>query len=144
MANLLKRRYDHCMSIDRSDIANSRAKIVTTAKEMLAGRCSYIGGSRIIGDLVRRARVEQLNNPFDVFVAIDSETDTIPLGPVRDLWQPEALVTMAPSWDKSEEWARQYGEEACRRAVALLSGDTENLMDIETVMLWRPVGSRRA
>ena len=140
MANRYERRYDHRMSIDRSDIANSRAKIITTAKEMLAGQCSFIEGSRTILGLMRRARVEQLNDPFDVFVLIDSETDAVPLGPVRDLWQPEALKNMAPDWDKSEEWARKYGEEACRRAIALLSGDAENIMNVETVTLWRPVG----
>ncbi len=129
------------MSIDLSDIIQSRATVVATARQMLAGQCSYIEGSRTICDLSYRARLEQLDDElYDIFVAIESETDAVPIGPVRELWQAEAIAKFTPDWDRSEEWARRYGEEACNRLIALITDDISNQMNDETVTLWRPVG----
>lgn len=115
------------MSTAPPEIIRSRSEILATAKKMLTGRCSYIEGSRTINALAHEARLERLEEPFVSFVAIDSETDEVPVGRVRELWHPEARAKLMPEWDEAERWAQQYGEEACHRAIALLSNnDTDD------------------
>jgi hypothetical protein len=71
------------MSFDLSYIQKSREAIVETAQSMLDGRAGYIEGSRRICGLLDAARLEWLEPPFVMFVAIDSETDHVPVGKVR-------------------------------------------------------------
>ncbi|HET9229281.1 MAG TPA: hypothetical protein VFR31_21560, partial [Thermoanaerobaculia bacterium] len=54
------------------------------------------------------------------FVAIDSETDALPVGAERRNWAPEALERYAPKIAAAEEWARAYGEAAAQRILLRL------------------------
>jgi hypothetical protein len=87
---------------------------------MLAGQLSYIEGARIVNGWSHDAGIDRLSVPFVTFVAIDSETDAIPLGEVRDLWASDAVAKHSAEWERSEAWAKQHGELACREALALL------------------------
>jgi N-acetylglutamate synthase-like GNAT family acetyltransferase len=102
-------------------VLEARARIVATAKRMLAGECSYIEGSRIISNLVLAAGGERLEQPFATFVGIDSSTDHIPLGDELKRWQRAALRKLRPDWDQSEAWAKKIGEAACREIISVLS-----------------------
>ena len=106
------------MSIDAIEIEQARERIGTTAREMLADDCSYIEGSRQIVALLHRARIDQFTQPFVVFVAIDSETDAVPIGELREGWHPEAKIKLQPEWDEAENYAKTYGQSACREAIA--------------------------
>lgn len=103
--------------------ARSRARIITTAKQMLTGECSYLEGSRIISDLLTAADIDRQVEPFVTFVAIESQTDHVPLGRVRELWSSEAVAKLTPEWNEWEARAMEDGEVACRRAIAMLTQD---------------------
>ena len=100
--------------------AFARGKLVEALDKMLGGQLSFIEGSRIVSQLADAAGFERLSEPFVRFVAIDSETDAVPVGRVRDQWQPEAVAKQADDWAKSEAWAKECGEPACRDALTLL------------------------
>ena len=51
------------------------------------------------------------------FVAIDSETDALPVGEFRKLWLPEALDKLDPELQQAEAWAREVGTKACEALV---------------------------
>ena len=90
----------------------ARSEIGRVAREILVGAISFIEGAREINSLRFTADLEW--DPDIVpFVAIDSDTDELPLGEVRRLWIPDALARLQPEIDKAEKWARNVGTEPC-------------------------------
>jgi hypothetical protein len=65
------------------------------------------------------------------FVLIDSETDTLPLGDVRQYWQPEALAKLQPEIERSEQWARETGWAECQSLIRRFSGNTQSPVSAE-------------
>jgi hypothetical protein len=106
------------MSLNAPEIERCRAQIVATAEAMLSGDCSYVEGVRAICGLLRNARIDPFDEPFVTFVAIDSETDAVPVGRLREQWHPEAKVRLQDEWNEAETYARSLGEPACRAAIA--------------------------
>src|SRR5258706_5880454 len=103
-----------------AQIEQIRRQIGETASAMLSGELSFIEGARRISELRFEAKLD-----FDPhilpFVAIDSETDALPLGKVRDLWASDALTRLQPKIDEAERWARQIGSLPCQTLVALFT-----------------------
>lgn len=102
----------------------SRNRIIVTARQMLAGECSYIEGSRIISGLLVAAGIDRQAHPFAFFAVIESETDHIPVGRFRAQWHPDALAKFAPEWNEREARAKHDGEAACRQLIAMLARQT--------------------
>jgi hypothetical protein len=55
-----------------------------------------------------------------VFTAIDSETDALPIGEVRQLWSPEALERKDHEITKAEHFYHCTAREAATRLIQLL------------------------
>ena len=104
-----------------ADTEIARTKITETLNLMLAGRLSYIEGARTVNGWSNKSGYDTLSGPFVTFVAIDSETDAVPIGEVRERWAPDAVAKHIAEWEQSETWAKQYGEPACHEALALLA-----------------------
>jgi hypothetical protein len=104
------------MSTDRG-IAIARLDIAATARAMLDGELSFIEGGRRIAMLRLYANLPEFDEDLVAFVAIDSETDTLPFGAARLLWNPDSLAKLQPEIERSERWARDVGEKHCRRLV---------------------------
>jgi hypothetical protein len=102
------------------NIEHARAEIGNLLERALLGQTSFIETARAMNGLVEEAGFDRLSEPFVRFVGIDSETDHIPLGKVRDLWQTEAIERHRADWDGAEAWAKQFGEQACREALELV------------------------
>jgi hypothetical protein len=63
--------------------------------------------------------VSDEDEDFLAFVAIDSETDHLPVAAhVRPLWDAEALRGKDQDIARAEAWARSVGLEACRNLVS--------------------------
>ena len=95
----------------------SRQQIVEVAKSMLAGDLSFIKGARKISRLSFAAH---LRDDPDIlpFVAIDSETDTLPVDEdVRRFWAASALEKLQPEIEKAELWARKVGSDHCQKLI---------------------------
>jgi hypothetical protein len=80
---------------------------------MRAGRLSFIEGARLICDLRGTSRLDVEDPDVQAFVVIESETDALPVGALRELWAPEALDAIQPRLAASEAWAKTIGEAAC-------------------------------
>lgn len=106
------------MSLNGIDIEQTRERIGVAAKAMLSGECSYIEGARTICELFQRARIDQFAEPFVTFVAIDSETDAVPVAKVREQWHPDAKIKFETEWSKAESYAKSVGEPACWATIA--------------------------
>mgnify|MGYP001116419844 CR=1 FL=1 len=104
------------MSTDRG-IAMARLDIAATAQAMLDGGLSFIEGGRRIAELRFYADLPEDDQDAMAFVLIDSETDTLPFGETKALWNPEALAKLQPEIERSERWAREISQEPCRRLI---------------------------
>jgi hypothetical protein len=107
------------MSWNESEMLAARRMIFDAATDMLAGNLSYIEGARKIAGARFAARLE---NDADLlpFVGIDSETDALPFGQMRALWQAAALDALGSEIERAEAWARQFGVAHCRSLVERL------------------------
>ena len=107
------------MSINIPYIEQMRAKIINTARRMLAGQLPYIEGVRAICEMSSDARLDNLEEPFVGFTAIDSETDAVPLGDIRS----DGIRTKGKAGSRvgtAELYAKSIGEPACRAAIEWL------------------------
>jgi hypothetical protein len=104
---------------------HKRAEVAQIARDILDGRIGIIEGAREIrrfcgGHLGFDERDPDLNT----FVAIDTETDDLPIGDVRQYWAPDALA------QKDAQLARCeviYREPAFRAASHLITRFTRDI-----------------
>lgn len=95
-----------------------RRQVVLTAQAMLDGQLSFLIGSRRLAALRHEIDMAANDADFLVFVAIDSETDALPLGAVREHWNQGALARLEPEVEAAEHWASSVGGDACRSLIA--------------------------
>jgi hypothetical protein len=65
--------------MDAAEIQIARKEIGQIARQLLDGRLSFIEGSRLILRLGRQADLPDRDPDLTRFVAIDSETDSLPV-----------------------------------------------------------------
>jgi hypothetical protein len=100
---------------DDSQANPTTRRLVELARAMIAGRLSFIEGSRTISELIPG---DLRNDPdFIAFILVDSETDTLPLGEQQNLWQPEALEKLKPRIDQAEQWAKDVATSHCHNLI---------------------------
>ena len=97
-----------------SDWERQRAREV--AEAVLDGRTTVLEAAR---ELVSIAHTDAIANEEDriLIIAIESETDDLPIGEVRKLWAPYVLEAKDAEIARCEElWKAQFIE-ACKRIV---------------------------
>jgi hypothetical protein len=94
---------------------------VEISGQVLAGRLDHILGARQLVGLRFSVNVPEDDPDFLVFVAIESETDALPFGPVRAQWDRSALASLEPELERARNWAREFGETAFRNVVERFS-----------------------
>jgi hypothetical protein len=94
---------------------------------MLDGQLSFLIGSRRLTALRHETDAATDDADFMVFVAIDSETDALPLGAVREHWDQDALARLEPEVEEAEHWAANAGADACRSLIARFSEQDLNI-----------------
>ena len=85
---------------------------------MLDGQLSFLIGSRRLAALHHEIDAADDDADFLIFVAIDSDTDALPLGAVREHWDQDALARLEPEIEEAELWATNVGTDACRSLIA--------------------------
>jgi hypothetical protein len=97
----------------------ARHRLVAVAQAMLEGKLPFIEGAvQVIAIRSQLSGLTDRDPDFDVFVAIRSETDHLPLEEQRSLWLPEALDRLEAELKQSEEWASSFAPQACRNLIA--------------------------
>jgi hypothetical protein len=93
-------------------------KVVTLANEMLSGNLCYIAGARALVALRSALGISDHDPDFLTFVAIDSETDALPINEAaRRLWSPLAFKKLESEIADAEKWAHEIGEPVCRALI---------------------------
>jgi hypothetical protein len=102
----------------KSPTQEASQAIAEIATGILSGSISFISGARRINAI--QIQIEQFRHDPDLFpfVAVDSETDTLPIEPdVRTLWSSAALEKLQPEIDRAERWAREALSAQCKRLI---------------------------
>ena len=89
-------------------------KVVEIAQAMIDSRLGVVEGSRLLAGLRFEVCEEDFDPDFLPFVGIDSETDHLPLGKVREHWDPTALAEKDAELEKAETFDRDTALAACR------------------------------
>ena len=92
----------------------AREKIAEAARGMLSGSLSFIEGACLIAQVQWGAKLAERDPDILPFVGIASETDTLPIGAIRQRWSPEALAKLQPEIDRAEKWASEFGRAKCQ------------------------------
>ena len=100
-------------------LRGTEQEILSTAKQLLAERLGVIAASRKLAGL-RPYVAPQIAEVLLTFVAIASETDTLPVGPVRKHWNPEALQRKDREIEDAEQFYRDTATKAATELIRLL------------------------
>ena len=90
------------------------AKGSEIAAAVLAGRTTVLLAVRELSPLAHTDAIFEEEDRILV-IAIDSETDHLPIGNVRELWAPDALEEKDMEIKRAEELYRPQFLEACKR-----------------------------
>jgi hypothetical protein len=117
--------YLHTASTEMSEhitneqyVHSVRERVVEIARAMLDGQLSFLSGSRTLSALRHDAGVRDDDADFMAFVVIESETDELPIGQVREYWDKAALERLEPEIQAAEAWAKEQGKNACVTLIA--------------------------
>ena len=91
------------------------------AADMLSGSLSFLEGARLLSRLRTCLSLPADDPDFSLFVAVDSETDHLPLGSVREHWSTDALARLQPEIQIAESHARQSCTHAAQAIIERFS-----------------------
>lgn len=91
---------------------------VDLARRILAREIGLVAGCR---EMVVICNLGNLHDckALDAFVGVDSETDVLPIGRIRELWSADALVEADRKIEEADALYRDWIEDACRRLLAV-------------------------
>lgn len=107
----------------RAWVDDAPARAVAVARQIVAGELGAIEGCRELSSM-RWEFGAEMTELFLPFVAIDSETDHLPIGAVRELWQRDALARKDQEIHRFEQVQRTQTLEACLMLIRHLGEDT--------------------
>ena len=108
--------------LDEAARTRVSADVVRTARQMLSGELGIIEGSRLLRPLAVDLGLDDGDPDFNEFVVVDSDTDHLPIGPVRRYWAKEALEEKDRERERYEEQVRSAVMAACDVLVARFGG----------------------
>jgi len=113
------------MSLPDNNSGTAEQKVAQVAQAILDGRISIIAGSRQIRRFCGgHAGLDERDPDLTTFVGIDSETDDLPIGDVRQYWAPDVLAQKDLEIVHCEAIYREPALEAASHLVARFTRDT--------------------
>src|SRR3954462_8714372 len=113
------------MSLADSNSGTAEQNVAQVAQAILDGRISIIAGARQIRRFCgRHAGVDEHDPDLNTFVGIDSETDDLPIGDIRQYWAPDALAQKDLEIALCEAIYRESAMEAASHVLARFTRDT--------------------
>jgi hypothetical protein len=96
---------------------SKKEEIVLIAKSLLKQQIGIVEASRILIRLRYEAQLEDEEN-LNIFRAIDSETDHLPIGLLRENYSSTKLVEVDEEIKKCDEFYEKLVENACKNLIA--------------------------
>ena len=92
-------------------------ELLEVARQIIAGEVGLIEGVRVIVRLQSEIGAGRLDEDFVPFVAVDSETDSLPIGSARELWDSKALLSQDAEINKAEAIYSKTIRDACKKLI---------------------------
>jgi hypothetical protein len=113
------------MSLPDTNSGTAEENVAQVARAILDGRISIIAGARQIRRFCGgHAGLDERDPDLTTFVSIDSETDDLPIGDVRQYWAPDALAQKDSEIARCETIYREPALKAASHLVARFTRDT--------------------
>jgi len=100
-----------------STVEQQRKVMAGVAHQILDGKIGIVAGARELVRLRFPSRAES-DEDILVFVGIDSETDHLPLGEIRRLWNREVLKIKDEELMRYEVQVKERAFNACKNLIA--------------------------
>ena len=111
--------------VDRQASASERRKARDLAQAVLDGRMTVLEGARALVSLAHTDAVPDLEDR-KLIIAVESETDDLPVGEVRTLWATDMLKEKDVEIARAEKLYRDSFLQACQR-IAIANCSSDNL-----------------
>jgi hypothetical protein len=113
------------MSLADNSSGTAEQNVAQVAQAILDGRISIIAGARQIRQFCGgHAGLDERDPDLITFVGIDSETDDLPIGDVREYWAPDVLAQKDLEIERCEAMYREPALEAASHLVARFTCNT--------------------
>jgi hypothetical protein len=99
-------------------VTSARLEAAAIARRALDETLDPVLACRQLSALRWRVGVHQRDPDFLTFVAMDSETDSLPVETDRHQWLPEALARMQPEIEATHQWIRKNARTAFGNVVS--------------------------
>lgn len=99
-------------------VISCRTRAAEIAGSVISGSMPLLEGCHLLDALKVAVEVPDNDPDFLVFNVIQSETDALPIGRVREHWAPDALARLESELRSAAEWARPIALPACRSVLA--------------------------
>ena len=110
-------------------VLSARETAVQIAPAILGGELPVLDGCHALAALRAEAGVEEHDPDFQVFAVISSETDALPMGPVKAQWAAAALARLGPEMQSATAWATPQAFAACQSVVHRFGAQLINQAD---------------
>ncbi len=100
--------------------AKEKNELINTLNMIISEKINMLEGVRNIVHLRHNADLKD-KEIFDYFIAIDSETDHIPLGKAREHWNKDALKNIDAELDEYIKGSIKDTKKACMELLELIS-----------------------
>jgi hypothetical protein len=109
-----------------TQIATPQQRVVETASAILRGELGVIQGARLLCSLQARVSSVHHDPDFLPFIVIDTETDHLPVGDVRQHWAPDALARKDIEIHATEDFYRATAFTGCQRLIDRFSSTSND------------------
>jgi hypothetical protein len=107
-----------------------KAQVIEIANKVLANQIGIIEGARELAHLRWQVTDDEFDPDFIPFVAVDSETDALPIGEERVYWASKVLVEKDQEIKEADDFYREKILAACRILIARFAYDVgDNLSE---------------
>ena len=103
-------------STNETEILRAQSEVVILARSILSGTLGIVEGSRRLCSLGHALGVDR-DPDFTFFVAVDSETDHLPVGEVRRHWAADALRRTDEELRACESFYRDRAVRVCQSLI---------------------------
>jgi len=99
-------------------VLSCRMRAAEIATLVISGSMPVLEGCHLLDNLKAAVEVPDNDPDFLTFNTIQSETDALPIGRVREHWAPSALAALEQELRSAADWAHPIALPACMSIVA--------------------------
>lgn len=102
-------------------VATRRRRAYAVADAVIRGEMGAVEGSRVLSRMQNELDLGKVETDLMLtFIGVDSETDDLPLGDERDLWNPQALSEKDADLQAYQAKVQEPVRKACSRLIRVL------------------------